>query len=145
MMDARVRVAGIGGVFFKARDPVALAAWYREHLGVPVAPDGTHALFADTNGGDATGTPTVTVWSSFPADTTYFGSGPASWMINYRVSNLDAMLAQLRAAGVWVADEVQDGEYGKFGWAADPEGTRFELWQPPTAAPPGSSDAAASG
>ena len=143
-MDARVQVAGIGGVFFKARDPAALAAWYREHLGVAGAPDGTHALFAaDPGGGDAAGTPVVTVWSAFPADTAYFGAGPAGWMINYRVADLDAMLAQLRAAGVWVADEVQESEYGRFGWAADPEGTRFELWQPPAAAPPAGSDVAA--
>jgi predicted enzyme related to lactoylglutathione lyase len=143
-MAARVRVTGIGGVFFKARDPVALAAWYREHLGVPVAPDGTHALFAaDADGDDAAGTAAVTVWSTFPADTAYFGAGSAGWMINYRVPDLDAMLAQLRAAGVWVADEVQDGEYGRFGWAADPEGSRFELWQPPAGEPPADSDAAA--
>ena len=143
-MGARVRVTGIGGVFFKARDPVALAAWYREQLGVPVAPDGTHAMIgADPDTGDA-GASAGTVWSPFPADTTYFGSGPAGWMINYRVQDLDAMLAQLRAAGAWVSDEVQEGEYGRFGWAADPEGTRFELWQPPTDAPPvGSDDAAA--
>jgi catechol 2,3-dioxygenase-like lactoylglutathione lyase family enzyme len=143
MMGARVRVTGIGGVFFKARDPVALAAWYREHLGVPVAPDGTHALFAADPDGDDAGTPAVTVWSTFPADTAYFGAGPAGWMLNYRVPDLDAMLAQLRAAGVWVSDEVQDGEYGRFGWAADPEGTRFELWQPPAGVPPADSDAAA--
>ena len=143
-MGARVRVTGIGGVFFKARDPVALAAWYRDHLGVPVAPDGTHALFAaDPDGGDAPGAPAVTVWSTFPADTTYFGAGPAGWMMNYRVADLDAMLAQLRAAGVWVADEVQDGEYGRFGWAADPDGNRFELWQPPTGGSPSDPDAAA--
>lgn len=142
-MDAPVQVAGIGGVFFKARDPVALAAWYREHLGVPVAPDGTHAIFfAGPHGGDASGPPVVTVWSTFPTDTAYFGAGPAGWMINYRVTDLDAMLAQLRAAGVWVSDEVQDGEYGRFGWAADPEGTRFELWQPPADAPPERPDAA---
>ena len=93
-MAARVRVTGIGGVFFKARDPVALAAWYREHLGVPVAPDGTHALFAADPGdaGDAAGAP-ATVWSTFPADTKYFGAGPASWMLNYRVTDLDAMRA----------------------------------------------------
>jgi predicted enzyme related to lactoylglutathione lyase len=143
-MGARVRVAGIGGVFFKARDPVALAAWYREHLGVPVAPDGTYAAFdADPDGGDA-GTPAVTVWSTFPADTAYFGAGSASWMINYRVQDLDAMLAQLRAAGAWVAAEEQAGESGRFGWAADPEGTRFELWQPPAGGPPEGSNAAGS-
>ena len=141
-MGARARVDGIGGVFFKARDPVALAAWYREHLGVPVAPGGTHALVAAPDAGDAAGPPASTVWSPFPADTAYFGAGPAGWMINYRVPDLDAMLAQLRAAGVWVADEVQESEYGRFGWAADPEGTRFELWQPPAAAPPARADGA---
>ena len=142
-MDARVRVAGIGGVFFKARDPVGLAAWYREHLGVPVAPDGMHALFAaDADRGAAAGAPSPIVWSTFPADTAYFGPGPAGWMINYRVADLDAMLAALRAAGVWVAEEVQESEYGRFAWAADPEGTRFELWQPPADAPPAGGGAA---
>lgn len=133
-MSGRVRVAGIGGVFFKARDPVALAAWYREHLGVPVDEGGAHAMFSSGASSDEpAGTPAI-VWSPFPADTGYFGTGPASWMINYRVADLDAMLAQLRAAGGWVSDDVQDTEYGRFGWAADPEGTRFELWQAPTGA-----------
>ena len=122
-MSERVRVRGIGGVFFKAKDPAALAAWYGEHLGVPVY--GTHGMFAaGTDGVD-------TVWATFPADTAYFGPGPSSCMINYRVADLDAMLAQLRAAGGWVSDEVQDGEYGRFGWIRDPEGHRVELWQPP--------------
>ena len=130
---ARVRVTGIGGVFFKARDPVALAAWYREQLGVDVSPGGTHAMFtADPQASDG-GTPTV--WSTFPADTKYFGPGPAGWMINYVVADLDAMVAQLRAAGGWVSDDVQESEYGRFAWATDPDGTRFELWQPPTDAP----------
>ena len=139
-MGARVQVTGIGGVFFKARDPVALAAWYREHLGVPVAPDGTHAMFAagsDAGAGDSA----VTVWSTFPADTKYFGPGAAGWMINYRVEDLDGMVAQLREAGVTI-DDVQDGDYGRFAWATDPEGNRFELWQPPAGAPPDGSDAA---
>ena len=123
------RVTGIGGVFIRSRDPEALAAWYREHLGVPVAPDGTYGVFPGGDDGS------YSVWSTFPADTKHFGDGPSTCMINYRVSDLDAMLAQLRAAGVWVSDDVQDGEYGKFGWAADPEGTRFELWQPPAGEP----------
>lgn len=129
---ARAHVTGIGGVFFKARDPAALAAWYREHLGVPVEAGGAHAMFgAGPDGRDAAGAQLLTVWSAFPADTAYFGAGPAGWMVNYRVADLDAMLAQLRAAGVWVADAVQEESYGRFGWAADPEGTRFELWEPP--------------
>ena len=143
-MSAPVRVAGIGGVFFKARDPAALAAWYRDQLGVPVMPEGTHAVFAaGPDGRDATGAPLAVVWSAFPAGTAYCGPGPAGWMVNYRVADLDAMLAQLRAAGVWVAEQVEESEFGRFGWAADPEGTRFELWQPPPGGPPASSDAPA--
>jgi catechol 2,3-dioxygenase-like lactoylglutathione lyase family enzyme len=131
-MTTREAVTGIGGIFFKARDPKALAAWYLEHLGVPVFPSTTYATFkADEHGRDGAGLPLETAWSTFPVDTEYFGENSGSAMINYRVRDLDAMLAQLRAAGVWVADRVDDSEFGKFSWAADPEGNRFELWQPP--------------
>jgi predicted enzyme related to lactoylglutathione lyase len=119
------KVLGIGGVFFKARDPKALAAWYRQHLGVPVEPDQTYGPFTSATAGEQA------VWSAFAADTEYFGSGPQPFMVNYRVRNLDAMLAQLRAAGAQVDDQVEDyGEIGRFGWATDPEGNRFELWEP---------------
>ncbi len=117
------RVQGIGGIFFKARDPKALAVWYREHLGVPVEPGQTHGVLAAE-------ARAPTVWSAFPADTPYFGPGPAALMVNYRVRDLDAMLAQLRAAGAQVEDRVEEYDYGRFGWATDPEGNRFELWQP---------------
>jgi predicted enzyme related to lactoylglutathione lyase len=120
------RVVGVGGVFFKARDPQALAAWYSQHLGVPVEAGQTYASFT-TAAGDSE------VWATFPADTKYFGSGPAPFMINYRVRNLAAILAQLRAAGAQVDDRVEEYEYGRFGWATDPEGNRFELWEPPAA------------
>ena len=118
------KVMGIGGVFFKAHNPKALAAWYREHLGVPIELEQTYCAFASTAAGEQT------VWSTFPVDTSYFGAGGAPFMINYRVRNLDAMLAQLRAAGVQVDDKVEDYDYGRFGWAIDPEGNRFELWEP---------------
>lgn len=118
------KVQGIGGIFFKARDPKALAHWYRDHLGVPVEPDQTYAAFLSSTAGDQA------VWSTFPADTTYFGSGPSPFMVNYRVGNLDAMLAQLRAAGAQVDEKVEDYDYGRFGWATDLEGNRFELWEP---------------
>jgi predicted enzyme related to lactoylglutathione lyase len=119
------RVLGIGGVFFKARDPKALAAWYRDHLGVPVEPGQTYGAFTSAAAGEQA------AWSAFPADTKYFGSGPAPFMVNYRVRNLDALLAQLRAAGAPVDDRVEDyGDLGRFGWATDPEGNRFELWEP---------------
>jgi predicted enzyme related to lactoylglutathione lyase len=111
------RVLGIGGVFFRARDPEALGAWYAENLGVP-------EMFSAESGD-------LTVWSTFAADTEYFGHAEQQSMLNYRVRDLDAMLAQLRAAGADVDDKVEEYNYGRFGWATDPEGNRFELWQPP--------------
>jgi len=125
-MGSKQSVLGIGGVFFKARDPIALAAWYREHLGVPAADGATYAPFVEQAG--------TTVWATFPADTHYFAPSTAPFMLNYRVSDLDAMLTQLRAAGVTVEDKVEQSEFGRFGWAIDPEGNRFELWQPPAPA-----------
>jgi predicted enzyme related to lactoylglutathione lyase len=115
------RVTGIGGVFFRAREPQALAAWYREHLGVPRQGDETYAIFRESRNA---------VWSTFPDDTDYWPAGKQG-MVNYTVDDLDAMLAQLRAAGVEVDDKVEllDG-IGRFGWAVDPEGNRFELWEP---------------
>ena len=134
-MTPREAVTGIGGVFFKARDPKALAAWYRDQLGIAVPGGATYASFSvGDDGRDGTGTPLETAWSIFPVTTDHFGDGASTSMVNYRVKDLDAMLKQLRAAGGWVSDEVQDSEYGKFGWASDPEGNRFELWQPPPAA-----------
>lgn len=119
------KVVGIGGIFFKARDPKALAAWYREHLGVPIEPEQTYGAIESTGAGEQT------AWSAFSTDTTYFGPGPSPFMVNYRVRDLDAMLTQLRAAGANVEDKAEDyGELGRFGWATDPEGNRFELWEP---------------
>src|ERR1051326_2794459 len=117
------RVSGIGVSFFKVRDPVQMAAWYREHLGI-LAQDG-HADFAwrDKDRPDEMGR---TVWSLFPANSDYFAS-PV--MINYRVSNLDRMLEQLRKGGVAV-ERVEDYDYGRFAWITDPEGNRIELYEP---------------
>ncbi|HET6883998.1 MAG TPA: VOC family protein [Pirellulales bacterium] len=118
------RVLGIGGVFFKARDPQALAAWYREQLGVPIEIGQTYATFKSQAAEE------TTVWSAFPSDTSYFGDATNNLMLNYRVRDLDAMLAQLRRAGATVDDRIEQYDYGRFGWAADPEGNRFELWEP---------------
>ena len=120
------RVDGIGGVFFRSRDPQALLAWYREHLGVEPDPGYDGTTFRDG----------PTVWALFPADTGYFGPGGQSLMVNYRVRDLDAMLEQLRERGVPVEGLVHESEFGRFGWATDPEGNRFELWQPPEPSSP---------
>ena len=114
-------VEGVGGVFFRAHDPVALRAWYAEHLGIDMEEYGTTFRSKD---GDHT------VWAPFPADTGYFGAGGQQLMVNFRVRDLDAMLAQLRTAGVEVDDRVEEMEYGRFAWASDLEGNRFELWEP---------------
>jgi predicted enzyme related to lactoylglutathione lyase len=114
------RVVGIGGVFFRARDPDALRSGYAEHLGIDLE-DWGGALF---EGGH-------TAWSVFAGDTDYFGPSGQESMVNYRVSDLDAMLAQLLEAGAAVEDKIDDSEYGRFSWATDPEGNRFELWEPP--------------
>jgi len=126
----RPRVAGIGGIFFKAKDPKGLVEWYRRHLGLQV--EGSVALFTWRSGrdGKAEG---HTVWSIFPADTDYFGKGGAPFMLNYRVRDLDDVLAKLRKEGVDVDPKVEDFEYGRFGWVTDPEGNRIELWEPPKA------------
>ncbi len=123
------RVTGIGGIFFKAKDPKALGEWYKTHLGIDVAEWGGAAF--KWNGPDnPTGTGT-TIWSPFKADTSYFAPGTASFMINYRVDDLHAVLAALRSEGVTVDEKVEESEFGKFGWVIDPEGNKLELWQPP--------------
>ena len=114
-------VQGIGGVFFRARDPEALRAWYAERLGIDMETYGTTFTAAE---GDQT------VWAPFAADTEYFGSSGQQSMVNFRVRDLDAMLDQLRAAGVAVDERVEEMEFGRFGWATDLEGNRFELWEP---------------
>ncbi len=123
------RVTGIGGVFFKAKDPEALSAWYREKLGVPVTAGAEYSLFEWRERDDPKRAGT-TVWSLFSSGTTYFAPSQASFMINYRVRNLDRMLAQLRALGVSVDQKVADDFNGRFAWVMDPEGNRIELWEP---------------
>ena len=119
------RVLGLGGVFFKARDPKSLAEWYATYLGVPFDAGQTYGTFTAAAGDQ-------TVFSLFPQDTNYFAPSPASYMLNFRIRNLAAMLDQLRAAGVAVEDRVEEYDYGNFGWVMDPEGNRIELWQPKT-------------
>ena len=120
------RVTGIGGIFFKSRDPESLSAWYRDHLGLDVL-DWGGAVF---QWGGPDSAPGITVWSPFKHDTTYLDPGTATFMVNFRVEDLDGLLSVLRAEGCNVMDETQTSEQGKFGWVIDPEGNKIELWQP---------------
>ena len=114
------RVLGIGGYFLRATDPKTLSAWYRDCLG----------LDTDENDLWRQGTG-LTVFATFESDTDYFGSRDQQTMLNFRVRDLDAMLAQLRAKGADVAEDAREMEgVGRFGWVTDPEGNRVELWQP---------------
>ena len=123
------RVTGIGGIFFHAKDPVALRDWYRRHLGIDVQEwGGTAFPWADADGGAATGS---TIWSVSAAGGDAFAPGRSNFMINYRVADLDALLAALRAEGCEVLEKTDDSAYGKFGWVIDPEGQKVELWEPP--------------
>lgn len=124
------RVQGIGGIFFKARDPKALARWYADNLGLPVEDWGGAVIaWSQQHAAEQANT----TWSPFAEDTSYFGAGGKPFMVNFRVRDLDAMRAQLLAAGCEVDERVEDSEFGKFGWVTDPEGNRVELWQPPEA------------
>jgi predicted enzyme related to lactoylglutathione lyase len=119
------KAIGIGGIFFKARDPKALADWYAKHLGLTISDFGG-AMFPE----DAQ-RPGVTMWSPFKHDTGYFAPSDKPFMVNFRVDDLHALLAQLREAGVQVDAKVEEHEYGRFGWIMDPDGNRVELWEPP--------------
>ena len=123
------RVTGVGGIFFKSKDPKALGEWYAKHLGLQVEPWGGVAFrWAGDHNPAGIGT---TIWSPFAADTSYFAPSSASFMVNFRVDDLHALLAVLRSEGCEVDAKVEESEYGKFGWVMDPEGNRIELWQAP--------------
>lgn len=123
------RATGIGGIFFKAKDAPALRAWYKKHLGVDVQPWGGAAF----DWVDSTGKPTggTTAWSVFPETTEHFAPSKASFMVNYRVADLRALVKALKEEGCNVLDKTDESEHGKFGWVIDPEGNKVELWEPP--------------
>lgn len=116
------RVTGIGGVFFRARDPEALAAWYARHLGIDRVPTDMATQPWQTGAGS-------TVFAPFSADSDYF-AGDRAFMLNFRVADLDRMLGQLRAAGIDVSREMAMDGLGRFARIHDPEGNPIELWQP---------------
>jgi predicted enzyme related to lactoylglutathione lyase len=126
------RVIGIGGIFFQARDPEKLAAWYKQHLGIEVE-DWGGAVFREGAGADLKPKRQANInWSPFEEATEYFKPSEKPFMINYRVQDLDALLAQLRKEGVAIDPKPPEkSEFGYFAWVMDPEGNRIELWEPP--------------
>jgi len=121
------RVTGIGGIFFKCRDPKKMTEWYRQHLGLNTNPYG--ATFEWFEGADSS-TKAQTQWSPFPESTDYFEPTARDFMINYRVENLEALVEVLKNEGVTVVDEIETYDYGKFVHILDAEGNKVELWEP---------------
>jgi glyoxylase I family protein len=121
--DIMERVAGIGGLFFRSKDPKVLAAWYEKHLGIAPIPSGYGQQGWHQSAGP-------TAFAPFPEKTEYFGNPAKSWMLNFRVHDLDAMVAQLETAGISVSVDIHDYPNGRFARLHDPEGNPIELWQP---------------
>jgi predicted enzyme related to lactoylglutathione lyase len=120
------KAVGVGGIFLKAKDPKALSAWYAEHLGIQAQDGGTLAF----DGPEAAG---MTVFAHFPEKSSYFGESGQTFMVNFRVDDLDELLVQLAAAEVRIDPKRDEAPYGKFAWILDLEGNRVELWQAPAA------------
>ncbi len=119
------RVLGVGGIFFRSKDPEALGRWYQQWLGVPVEhPYGASLKPADMPPAG------LTVWAPFKHDTDYFDPSPKEFMFNLVVDDLDGALAQVQEGGAELAGEIEQYEYGRFGWFMDPEGNKVELWEP---------------
>jgi predicted enzyme related to lactoylglutathione lyase len=125
-------VTGIGGVFFKAANPEVSREWYREHLGIAGDRPGVNFFWRERDNPELLG---FTVWSVFPSDTDYFGSSEQTFMINYRVRDLDSLLARLKTQGVEQIGDIDEYPYGRFAWILDGEGNRVELWEPVYDAP----------
>ncbi len=127
------RVTGIGGIFFKAKQPKKLLAWYGRHLGMKRASRGRAVVFhwREAGRGRRQG---LTLWAPFPRDTEYFKPSRSPFMLNFRVANLDRLLATLQKEGVRIEPRHESSRYGRFAWIIDPEGNKLELWEPPAPA-----------
>jgi predicted enzyme related to lactoylglutathione lyase len=121
------KVIGLGGIFFKSKDPKALNEWYQKHLGIKNEGWGAQFFVKDL----AEVKEAYQLFSPFKSDTTYFEPGQQSFMINFIVDDLTELLAQLKTEGVEVIESKEESEFGKFGWCMDPEGNKVELWEPP--------------
>lgn len=121
------KVTGLGGIFFKCEDPKGMNEWYAKNLGLPTSPYGTTFDWLHTDDPSRKGT---TVWSTFPESTQYFNPSVKPFMINYRVEDLVALVAELKKDNVTIVDEIAEYDYGKFVHVLDPEGNIIELWEP---------------
>ena len=119
------RVTGIGGIFFKSENPNETKDWYKNHLGLNTDDYGCTFWWKDNDGNDAS-----TQWSPFKKDTNYFEPSQKDFMMNFRVHDLKGLLKVLKEEGVTIVGEIQEFEYGKFGWILDPDGNKVELWEP---------------
>ena len=126
------RILGIGGIFFKTADQAKTREWYATHLGLVDKGEGMMLPWREHNEPQ---NEHITVWSTFPADTEYFAPGQATFMINYIVDDLDAMIERLQNEGVRIAPERMNESYGRFAWIYDLEGNKIELWEPPKTKP----------
>ena len=121
------KVTGIGGIFFKCANPGKMKEWYVQHLGLPVS---QHGIMFENRELENPDNVAITIWNAVPQNTKYFEPSKSNFMINYRVENLDALIEELRSAGVTIVDEVATYDYGKFVHVLDPEGNNIELWEP---------------
>jgi predicted enzyme related to lactoylglutathione lyase len=121
------RVTGIGGIFFKCKDPKAMNEWYKTHLGFDTSPYGTSFEWRHMEDSTKKG---LTQWNPFPENTKYFDPSTKDFMINYRVENLVGLVEQLKKEGVTIVDTVETFDYGKFVHILDSEGNKIELWEP---------------
>lgn len=121
------RVTGIGGIFFKCKDPEEIKKWYNDHLGIKTDQYGGVFVWREQDDPERKG---YTAWSPFSDNSKYFFPSKKDFMFNYRVENLEKLLAVLKKEGVEIVGEIEEHEYGKFGWIMDPEGNKIELWEP---------------
>ncbi len=127
------RVTGIGGVFFKSKNPEKLKEWYVKHLGVPVVVEESKESYIIFNWEEQANNKKkgYTLWGPFKEDSGYFKPSEKNYMFNFTVENLDELLQTLKEEGVYVFEEREEHQEGKFGWIMDPEGNKIELWEPP--------------
>lgn len=126
-MDKTPKVTGIGGVFFRSKDPEASKSWYGKHLGLAINDFGSAFEFRNANHPNEIN---YLTWSTFPDNTDYFSPSGKDFMINYRVQNIEALVENLKNEGVVIIDDITEYPYGKFVHIMDNDGNKIELWEP---------------